>query len=290
LVRTAPSFQKKFFLERLKEIEKNGFFNFFYLQRFGVPRLINFYWGLFILRGEYQKAVLSFLCSPGQRELSYSQKIRREIKENWGDWKKIGKILAPFPLIFRNEKKIVDYLKEKPKDFIGALNQIQDQVQLWLFAYASLLFNKKISFYLKRDLKPPQKMPLIFSKDKEDWLFYEEFLKENGVSSTSLKNLKPFPFLQWRKREIKTKEKVKIQGLEIIPEGVIFNFTLAKGIYATTFLAHLFNLVAGLPPKNISYLPVDTKATLKQGSLTETLNCFKEVISPKTENIFAKFL
>jgi hypothetical protein len=69
---------------------------------------------------------------------------------------------------------------------------------------------------------------------------------------------------------------------------VILNFALPKAAYATTFLAHLFNLVSGSPPKNISPFPLDTKATLGKGSLEEVLNRFKEVIHPKTENILEK--
>lgn len=282
-------FQKGKFLENLNNIEKEGFYNFFYLQRFGTPRLINFYWGLFILRGEYEKAVLSFLCSPGLRELLYFKNLREKIKKNFGDWKKIEEILEPFPIIFQNEIKIVNYLKKNPQDFIGALNQIPEQIQLWLFAYSSLLFNKKLSFYLERGLEPPFKIPLILSNDERDWLFYKEFLKEDKIFSIPFQNLKPFPDVQWKKREIKTKERVKINQIKIIPEGVILNFILPKACYATTFLAHLFNLVAGLPPKTISSLAIDTKATLGKGSLKELLDKFKEVIHSKAEDIFEKF-
>ncbi len=288
MVRTDDSFQQEKFLENLRKIEREGFFNFFYLQRFGTPRLINFYWGLFILRGEYQKAILSFLCSPGQRELPYFQKLREKVKENFGNWPEIEKILKPFPLIFQNERKIASFLKNYPQDFIGALNQIPEQIQLWLFAYASWLFNAALATYLKQSVKLPETIPLILSKNEQDWLFYKEFLKEDKIFSIPLKNLRSFPYVQWRKREIKTGEKVKIHKTKTIPEGIILNFTLPKAAYATTFLAHLFNLVSGLPPKNISSLPIDTKATLEKGSLEEVLNKFKEVIYPKTENILEK--
>lgn len=289
LVRTDNSFQKGKFLENLKNLEREGFYNFFYLQRFGAPRLVNWSWGLLILKGECEKAILSFLCSPGLRESFYFQKLREEVEKNWPDLQKIEKILEPFPLILKNETKIVNYLKENPKDFIGALNQMPDQVQLWLFAYASLLFNKKLSFYLKKKIEPPLKMPLILGKDREDWLFYKEFLEEDKVLSIPFENLRPFPYVQWKKREIKTREKAKILKTEIIKEGVILNFFLPKAVYATTFLAHLFRLASGLPPKNISPFPVDTKATLGKESLEEVLNRFKDVIYPKTEDFLKKF-
>ena len=132
-------------------------------------------------------------------------------------------------------------------------------------------------------------MPLILSKNKKDWLFYKDFLKEDKIFSIPLKNIKPFSDIQWKKRYIETTERVKIHQVKIIPEGVILNFTLPKAAYATTFLAHLFNLVSGLPPKNISSLPIDTKGTLGKDSLEEVLNQFKDIIHSKTEDILEKF-
>ncbi|MFC1629813.1 tRNA pseudouridine(13) synthase TruD [Patescibacteria group bacterium] len=288
LIRTDDAFQKKEFWENLKKIEREGFYNFFYLQRFGTPRLINWTWGLLILKGEYEKVVLSFLSSPGRRELTYFKKLRNKIKENWKDWQKIEKFLEPFPIIFRNEKRVVSYLKNNPGDFVGALNQIPKQIRLWVFAYSSLLFNKRLSLYLKRDAGPPQKIPLILSRDENDWLFYKDFLLKNKIFSVPFRNLKPFPYIQWKKREIKTKEKVKIHQVKVIPEGIILNFSLPKAAYATTFLSHLFQLVSGHPPRDISSHLVDIKATLGEESLENALNKFKDIIYPKTENIFEK--
>lgn len=290
LLRTNKSFKEDEFLKNLDKIKKEGFYNFFYAQRFATPRLINWFWGLLILRGGYEKAVLSFICSPGLREVMYFKNLREEMRKNWRNWPEIGEIMEPFPLIFQNERKVIEYLKNNPDDFIGALNQIPEQVRLWIFAYASLLFNRKLSFCLKKGVKPPQKMPVIPSKDEKDWLFYKEFLEEDKIFSLPLKNLKPFSHIQWDKREINTKEMAVIRQTKIIPEGAVLNFALPKACYATTFLSQLFNLVSGLPPKDISYLPIDTKATLGQNSLKDILNKFSGIIHPKTENIFEKFL
>lgn len=283
LVRTDRFFQKNKFLDNLDKIRKNGFNNFFYLQRFGTPRLINFYWGLFILRGEYEKAVLSNLCSPGQREFDYFKNLRAEIKKLWPDFSKIEKLLEPFPLMLEEEIKMIGYLKEWPNDFIGALNQIPEQIQLWLFAYASSLFNKKLYYFSRNNLVPPKTIPLVLSNDKEDWLFYKDILEKDGISRIPFANLKNFPYVRWLKREIKTEMEIEVKDAIIIPEGVILNFNLPKAAYATTFLAHLFNLVSGQPPEGISPLAIDTKATLGKNSLEEVLNKFEEVISAKLD-------
>jgi tRNA(Glu) U13 pseudouridine synthase TruD len=285
LIRTSPDFDKDQFNKNLEEIKKHGFYNFFYSQRFGSPRFINWFWGLLILRGEYKNAVSSFLCSEGQREIPYFKNIRARIKENLGNWDKISEIITPFPLVMQNELKIVEYLQKHQDDFVGALKQIQKQIDLWIFAYSSLLFNRKISGYIDNGIDLPKKLPLILNKDKNDWLPYFDFLKEDQIFSMPLKNLTPFPNIQWKKREIKTIEKVDIHKVLLVPEGVILSFSLQKGCYATTFLAHLFQLTTGVPPKNISENIIDTKEILSEGSLKNITEKFKEITFSKSENI-----
>lgn len=281
LIRTGPDFEEEKFLKRLKEIKENGFYNFFYLQRFGIPRLINPDCGLAILRGDYQGAIKTAICTPGERELFYFRSLRKEVENLWGDWEEMAGIFELFPFTFQDERGMINYLIKKPDDFLGALNEIPRVVQLWLTSFAALLFNQKLSLYLKAGKKPPQKLPLVLSSERKDWFFYEDLLKEAGVFSVTfaLKNLKPFQKIYLRHREQKTMEKVELLNHKIIPEGVILNFNLSKGCYATTFLSHLFNLASGALPPKFSNLPIDTKANLNQPSLEEILNQFTDVIS-----------
>jgi len=281
LIRTTSDFKKDIFLKNLEELKKSGFYNFFYLQRFGVPRLINPYCGLCVLKGDYEGAIKTAICRPGERELLYFQSLRKEIEKLWGDWEEMEGIFNLFPFTFQDERELVSYLIQKPNDFIGALDQIPRVVQLWLTSFAALLYNKKLSLYLKAGEIPPQKLPLVLSSERKDWLFYEDFLKETGIFSITfaIKNLKPFPKIYLKHREQMVKERVEILNYKIIPEGVILNFNLSKSCYATTFLSHLFNLVSGSLPKRFSNLPIDTKANLKQQSLEDILNKFSDVVS-----------
>jgi len=281
LIRTGSDFKKEEFSGRLKEIEKNGFYNFFYLQRFGVPRLINPYCGLYVLRGEYEKAILTAICRPGERELPYLQNLRKEIEKLWGKWETIEEILEFFPLTFQNERKMISYLIENPTDFVGALNQIPRVLHLWLSSFSSLLFNKLFSSYLQKGEKPPETLPLFLDRAEKSWLPYKDLLNQTGVFSVAfaLKNLKPFPQIILGRKKQKTVQEIKIISQKIIPQGVILNFILPKGCYATTFLSHLFNLVSGNLPKKFSNLPIDTKANLNQPSLEEILNKFTDVVS-----------
>lgn len=281
LVRTGPDFKEKEFLERLKEVEKNGFYNFYYLQRFGLPRLISHYCGFHILKGEYEKAVFTEICRAGDREALYFQKIRKEMEGLWGEWEQMEGLLESFPLTFQTEIRMLEYLTKNPSDFLGALNEVPHQVSLWTDAFASLLFNKLLSFYTQNGKKLPKTLPLALGKDPRDWSFYEDLLKQADIFSTSfaLKNLKNFPFMNRQGKQQKTMENVRILNKKIIPEGVIISFVLPKGCYATTFLSHLLNLVSGNMPPKFSNLPIDTKANLGEPSLEDILNKFTDVVS-----------
>lgn len=289
LVRTEKDFDREEFLTQLKKIEKEGFWNFFYLQRFGTPRLINFHWGRLILQGNYEKAIFNFLTEPGKRELSYFRGLRQVLKKEWPNFLKISKLLSPFPLIFFNEHKVINYLLKNPRDFIGALKEIPEQTQLWVFAYGSYLFNKKLSQLILEGSRVPETLPLILSKKREDWLIYQDFLREDKIREP-LRALRPFPFIQWAERVIKTKEEVQVQKVKIIPQGVAFCFFLPKACYATTFLSHLFTLASGvIVPEGISQEQVHIKDILGIGNLKPVLKRFREVIRCKSEDILKRF-
>ncbi len=287
LVRTAGNFDQQKFLYNLEVVKKEGFFNFYYSQRFGSPRFVNWMWGLNIIKGEYEKAVLGVFCDPGVREIAYFKTIREEIKNNFGNWEKISEMLAPLTSL-NTEIKMVNYLKNNPKDFLGALKQVPEQITLWIFAYCSLLFNKKISQYANNQKLLPVKLPLISSTDQNDWLQYSDFLAKDGISKMPTNALKPFPFIQWKKRDINTKEAVQIHNVKTIKEGIVLSFTLPKGCYATSFLSHLFELVSGTPPSNISNEKIDIKEALGEKPMQEVLEKFKEVNLPKTQDVLEK--
>ena len=289
LVRTDNNFNKDKFLRNLEFVQQNGFYNFYYSQRFSNPRFINWFWGLHILKEDYKTAVMSALCSEGLRENGYFKNLRESLLEHFGDWQACRQVLANMTVSFHSEIKMLDYLKQHPTDFLGALQQIPEQVQLWVFAYPSLLFNRKISQNIRNNTAVPQQLPLLLSPDKNDWAQYADFLQEDNMPINSKGLLKPFPFIMKKKRIVFTKEAVQIHDMKIIPEGVVLSFTLPKGCYATSFLSHMFQLVTGVPPKNISTQAIDTKDALGQNSMQSILEQFKDITIPKSENALDRF-
>lgn len=287
LVRTDESFFEKerfvTFLDRLKTVREDGFYNFFYLQRFGTPRLANYDWALSILKGDYKKAVFDVLTYPAPRELPFFQTLREQCREHFGDWKKVHEVLAPFPIIFRHELCLVNHLETAPEDYVGALQTIPDQISLWIYALASRYFNERISRSIVGNEDLPERLPFFLSFDKNDWLPYEKEMKRDGIFPPPFQNLKPFPGIQMRHRETPTKDRAKILGVEAVDQGLILSFELSKGQYATTFLSHLFNLVSGKPPEFLATEVCDIKEALGESSIGETLDYFTPVIHSKIE-------
>ncbi|MBI2052870.1 MAG: tRNA pseudouridine(13) synthase TruD, partial [Candidatus Ryanbacteria bacterium] len=204
-VRTQGNTDEDIWSSALERVKKDGFYNFYYLQRFGTPRLVNFHWGFLLLRGDYEGTIESFLTLASSRELPYFQSLRANIKNVWGDWKKIKEILDPFPIIFQNELRVIEYLVQNPEDFRGALLRISEQITLWVYAFSSWLFNYKISSFLQKKEAVPEVLPLIMSRDAKDWERYQGMLEKLELFPISFENIKPFPGIQMKKNLIKTR-------------------------------------------------------------------------------------
>jgi tRNA(Glu) U13 pseudouridine synthase TruD len=272
--------------DRVNWVEANGFYNFYYLQRFGTPRLTNYVWGYHILRGDCEQALKYFITEPGDRELPYFQNLRQDLGEHWRDWRYIKEKLNPFPLIFTLEHQLLDHLLTHPTDFRGALLLIPEQVTLWIYAVSSWLFNKQLSTWSVKEAAPPEKLPLFLSADHEDWAVYEEVLRQNGIFPPPFFNLRPFRNIQLRHREVSTRDAAEVHGTAVVDDGFVISFSLGKGQYATTFLSHLFTLVGGEPPTDIVGEIFDSKAALGLAPITDTLRFFADILHSKKEKMF----
>jgi TruD family tRNA pseudouridine synthase len=278
---------------QIRQIKDHGFYNYYYLQRFGNPRLINFVWGVHIIKGEYRQAVEHYLSYAAPRELEYFRGIRRKIGSlmSTGKWDEIAKILEPFPLIFLNESRMVNHLRAHPADYLGALLVVPDQVLLWVYAVPSLLFNEKIAALLERGETVPPSLPLVLSENPADTELYREQLQALGLYPLRFNYLRPFRNIYIRRRTVPTLEPVEFHAADIVPEGMLISFSLGKGEYATTFLSHIFNLTAGnqenknKDPKNEnSHVNIiDCKNILEGKNMQKTLDFFAKQINKNQE-------
>jgi len=169
----------------MEDVRAHGFWNFYYLQRFGTPRLLTHHWGLAIIRGEYEKAVRIMLTGQGVRELPLYKEVRSWALEHWGDWEKMSEIFSSFPLTFRTDCDILAALSETNSDFKAALASVPQQTQLGVYAYSSLLFNVLLSKYIVSGKEPPKELPLVLSTNPRSQAPYQEFLNKHGVKLPS---------------------------------------------------------------------------------------------------------
>jgi len=277
LLRTQQDNDSEELEKKLKEVAKNGFWNFYWIQRFGTPRLLSHHLGKLLLQGEYEKVIQSFLCDSSSRELPYFQELRNKAKQMSGNWKKIYRLYQPLPYTLRHELKILSHLIEKPADHIGALHSVKDQTTLWVYAYASYLANRILSLCPTSSVPCPEKLPLLLSQSEEDRDIYQTLLQKDDVFSNFIDNLRPFDFIKLLPRSINSKIFPKIIGMKTVPKGVIVSFELPKGSYATTFLAHLFTLTEGsLAPDWMDHTKYDLKTALGTGTIKKTLEKFKD--------------
>lgn len=269
---------------KIADIERQGFWNFFSFQRFGTPRLIGHLLGLFLVKGNYEAVVKTFITHTTPRELPYFKAIRSELDALWGNWQAIKNKIDPFAYHFHLERSMIHHLCKNPKDFLGALHTIPDQIRLWMYSYDCYLYNRKLSEYI-REGKVPESLPLITSFNPKDWEIYKKFLAADGVKLPS-RAYKDFPFIRIESRTWPTHQKLTMHGFTHRDRIAVFAFSLGKGAYATSFLMNFFQLVAGLPVvPNIPTDQLDTKELLTLGSLAPTLERFKTVLERREKDL-----
>jgi len=260
---------------KISEISNEGFLNFYYIQRFDVNRLINWHWGLLILKGEYEKTIHHYLTYPGKTGWAHIHNIRKEVLDIYGDWSEIKNKLSKFPLIFRNEIVILEHLEKNPDDYFGALQAISDQSSLWVKAYASYIFNLKLSQLSKESSDLPDSLPLLLSTNPEVQELYKDILEKHEVYPINFENIKSLRGISFQDYKVKTREKVIFKHASNTPNGFLLQFELNKGSYATTLLSQLFTLVAGFPPNEYSDIHFNTTKAVDGRDIGEITQHFE---------------
>ncbi len=275
-IRTKEKVDEVNFNIKLKNIEKFGVLNYFQAQRFGGLRLISHKLGKLILQGNYELAIKYFLLKTNEYDIPLVFNLRKEAEKVYPDWRKIQKIYEEFPYSFFNELRVIEYLNNDPDNFIGALIKIEDQTQLWVYAYSSWIFNKYLSQYSETKGCIDEEFPISLSDNPKDYKIYKKYLVEDKTLNF-VRNLYPFKFIQLKKRLIPARIFPKDIDYRVFEGGVLINFSLPRACYATTFLSNLFELSQGLPiPDWVSTKEIDPKEILEQGSIKEIKEIFKD--------------
>jgi len=140
--------------QRVKRVQSElsnlgGFPNFFGHQRFGTIRPVTHLVGSFLVRGELEKAALTFLAQPSPHEHPES----REARQHLLDTQDFEEAARSFPKYLRYERWMLSHLAKRPRDFVGAFRRLPKKLRkLFIQAYQSFLFNKFLSQRLQRGI------------------------------------------------------------------------------------------------------------------------------------------
>ncbi len=232
---------------KIKNIQENGFYNFYYSQRFGtMGRDNNHILGRLVLQQKYSEALYVFLTSPPKTCFKSMLPVFKEIRENYRDWEKIESILKKNPENFEKELSMIEYLIKNPDDHLGA---IVGEIRFWVLGFASWLFNIKLSGFIIQNKGVPDKIDLVTSRNNRVVESYKAELELVELKDFSLKNMEKFN-IQRATFPVDTKKQVVIENINFVKQGVILEFRLDKGSYATSVLAHCIDLIVGEIPEN----------------------------------------
>ena len=131
----------------LKEL--NGIFpNFYGIQRFGVIRPVTHIVGKYIVKGDFEKAVETYLTYSTELESDEE----RNAREKFAREKNIKDALNYFPIHLSFERSLLNGLIEN-NDYCNALQNLPNNlVTMFIYAYQSYIFNRILSERIRRDL------------------------------------------------------------------------------------------------------------------------------------------
>jgi tRNA pseudouridine13 synthase len=130
-------------------LDLGGLPNFFGHQRFGTIRPITHLVGRFLVKGDFEKAALTFLAESSQYEHPEAREARQQLRDT-GDFKEA---LHSFPRFFKYECIMLSHLAGHQRDFLGAFRRLPLKLlQLFVQAYQSFLFNRFLSQRIERSI------------------------------------------------------------------------------------------------------------------------------------------
>lgn len=267
-----PPYQEEI-IENMARVEARGFINYYHLQRFGNTRLNTHVVGMHLYRGDFRQAVLSYMTHPTEFEINILQQKRAQAAKDFPNFEKIYRSFSELPYSFNTELRLLEHLRKKPGDYIGALLHIGQITKICIQGYASYLFNLSISEQVTRRRHVPFEQVMATGEKPIVYKLYGKWMRKHGTEKF-LRNLSQLrglynPRLSFRKVRIKA----KVHKVAIVPEGLLFSFELPSGTYATAFLNNFFRLYASdRKPVWANPQKYDIKATLGLGSTKQAMD------------------
>jgi tRNA pseudouridine13 synthase len=160
-----------------------GFPNYYGVQRFGVIRPITHLVGKYIVNGDFENAVMTYIAHPvvGEHESTFALRADLERTRDY------SMAFHSYPDSLHFEKAILNKLIQDPNDFVCALQQLPKNLLLmFVNAYESLLFNKILSERIRRNIPIHQAIVGDIIAPVKENLVFDEFIP---VSATNLEKV-----------------------------------------------------------------------------------------------------
>jgi len=222
-----------------EKAESSGFLfpNFFGMQRFGTLRQNTAEVGMFLLKGDFEGAVLNYLSfSEGEKdEESVNARKRLEKEKNFAE------ALAYFPRHLKYERMLLEHLASHPNDFVGALQKFPRHLALmFIHAFQAKLFNEMLEERMKENRNwSLEETGKLIGSDSVLGEREKRRLEKEGLMQDSF-SFKTMPFLSSRGSERAFFAELK--DFEVLAENPLkLSFSLGSGCYATVVLNWLLD-------------------------------------------------
>lgn len=138
----------------LKEL--GGFPNFFGVQRFGAVRPVTHEVGKWIVKGDFERAVMTYAANPVPQENEETRTARAMLEET----RDFEQAIEYFPRTLTFERMMIGFLARNPGEYAGAIQVMPPNLQMmFVHAYQSYLFNRTLSERIRQGL--PINKPLV---------------------------------------------------------------------------------------------------------------------------------
>ncbi len=163
-------------VSNLYEVAKYGFPNYFGEQRFGSIRHGGVFLAKRLIQGNFEEALKIYLTQWSSKDRSRVKEFKKYLSRHWGNWEECLKAAPP-----SNERIILAYLRDHPRDFMKALNLINPRMLfIYVAAYQSYLWNEMASRLIKINLIEEELIKvhysaggMVFYRTLSDELFKE---------------------------------------------------------------------------------------------------------------------
>lgn len=119
----------------------NRFPNWIGPQRFGAGRPVTPIVGRYAVQGNWQDAVMTYLCMEGDGEEDEAHIIRQRLRQQGIE----ESVLEDLPRWMGFERSMIEHLVAHPDDFLGAFRTLPSNLQLMtIHALQSIVFNKSM--------------------------------------------------------------------------------------------------------------------------------------------------